>query len=136
MTMLLRSSCTDSPSQSPEEPKPSSWVPSYSIHSQGSTPLHAAQQTVDTDVVEIESLPAPAANVEVPREPSPVPVVEVAPEPEPMVAAAPILAATAPAEPAEEATTAEETAPVIVTETTVDEVVEVCLTSRTYETLC
>ena len=87
-------------------------------------------------MAEFESLPAPAANVEVPCEPSPVPVVEVVPEHEPMAAAAPVLAAAAPAEPAEEATTAEETAPVIVTEATVDEVVEVCLTSRPYETIC
>ena len=74
--------------QPSEEPK--SWIPSYSVRSQGSSPLVPAQQTAfNADVAEIESLPEPAVEVPVPHEESPVPaapieaaVLEVA-EPEP-----------------------------------------------------
>lgn len=80
-------------SQPAEETK-SSWIPSYSVSSQGSSPLIQPQQTVsDTDVAEIESLPAPEVAMAVPREEPSAPAAEVeiiatladAAEPEPVV---------------------------------------------------
>ncbi len=110
----------------PTEETRSSWVPSYSVRSQGSSPGQAPQQTTDADVAEIESLPAPAVEAEVPSEESSAPAVEVeVTEEEPFTPAAAEEAAPTieepAAEPAGEEVPTEET-PVIVTEATVDEV--------------
>lgn len=59
-------------SNADERPR-SPWIPSYSVNSQGSTPLHTPRVTEDADVEELQPLSSPAPdNVEVPaEEPSP-----------------------------------------------------------------
>lgn len=129
----------------PTEETKSTWVPSYSVRSQGSSPLHTPQEITD-DVAEIETLPAPAVEAEVPSEESPAPTADAAvPVDEVPAPAAEIEAeveatslveevATAPPviaieEPTEEIAVAEvpmEETPVIVTEPAADEVSSVC----------
>ncbi|KAI0694676.1 hypothetical protein C8T65DRAFT_744303 [Cerioporus squamosus] len=94
----------------------------------GSSSGHIPQQTTDADVTEIESLPAPAVEAEVPAKELPAPVVEAtvpkeSPAPAAMAEAAPAIEEPA-AEPAEEAANEEvprEVTPVIVTEAAADE---------------
>lgn len=127
----------------PTEETKSTWVPSYSVRSQGSSPLHTPQEITD-DVAEIETLPAPAVEAEVPSEESPAPSadaavpVEEAPAPaaevEAEVEATPLVEEAAPPviaieEPTQEIAVAEvpmEETPVIVTEPAADEVSSVC----------
>lgn len=112
-----------------EATKSSPWIPSYSVSSQGSSPLHTPQETAtDADVAEIESLPA-AVEAPAPEEPS-----APAAEPEPVVVEEPAVAEeSAPVDepvspaPVEEAEPATET-PIIVTEEA-DEAVVVSLKS-------
>lgn len=112
-----------------EAPKSSPWIPSYSVSSQGSSPLHAPQETAtDADVAEIESLPA-AMEAPAPEEPS-APAAEpdsvVVEEPAVVEESVPVDEPVSPA-PVEEAEPATET-PIIVTEEA-DEAVVVSLKS-------
>lgn len=100
-----------------EATKSSPWIPSYSVSSQGSSPLHTPQETAtDADVAEIESLPA-AVEVPAPEEssaPAAEPESVAVEEPAVIVESAPVDEPVAPA-PAEEAEPATET-PIIVTD--------------------
>lgn len=128
MTLVRNGDCsTHRQTQTTEEPKSASWIPSYSVRSQGSSPLNAPQPTAaDADVAEIESLPEPVVEVEVPHEESPAPAAEV----EAVQVTKPELSAPVAeleAVPEVAAEVVGEATPVIVTETA-DEVHEVSFT--------